>query len=567
MINEAELSSKGNITPKFSAVAEKSAINHPVVMSAAALKEKGEVEIKANAESQSVGGNLALVAHLSHELRTSVTGIDGNTHVMRSCNNDMKSCNDEMTLLMAQLGQIPIEEFQKKMAEIQKKMAKSIARSDKALNTVDICASHQKGLVNNVLDLSKLEAGKSELIITEMDPKKIVNEAIAILEPKSTEKNLKVSFDCLEDIKLVEGDAGKLREILLNLLSNAIKFTAPGKNIAITLRKSMSNETHTTFELAVEDEGLGMTEAEKAELFKAYSQPIQQSKKQVGTGLGLYLSAEFVKLMHGTMKVDSLKNKGSKFTFTIQCKNLAQIPRPSSPLVFSNLRVNTSNGERSIIEGETVNQQLLQLYFAEKGATGKKTESLVKKAAELGSTPPHAKKEGVKGECLIVDDNSINRQLLRGFLRGKGFSCSFATNGKEAVEACANKKYDIILMDITMPIMGGIEATRIIRQNEKLENSPSHKQPTTIIAMPADTLDKDLLEKVISCGMNDAITKPFNWPIVLAKLEKLFPSTPVSKHTSAIEGNQPPSPMSLSTQVCLDATSHIDPSSPPVLAN
>lgn len=279
-----------------------------------------------------------------------------------------------------------------------------------------------------------------------------------MLQIKATEKNIELIFDVAEDLpRYIIAHEGKLRQVLLNLISNSLKFTNSG-SIALTARLKGKNRLH----FAVTDTGRGMKPEELQKLFTPFFQTQKAIESKQGTGLGLVISRQFVRMMGGDIHVTSEFNKGTAFEFTIQF----------TPAEFS----------------------------PEKAAYVKQ------KIIGLKPNIPH--------RILIVDDEENNRLLLQKLLQPLGFSLEEATNGKEAVEKWKNWQPRLILMDIGMPELDGCQATRLIRQQDTYHS-------TTIIAVTAHAFMEER-ETILAAGCDDIISKPFVKEILFEKLKKFL---------------------------------------------
>ncbi|PKM58169.1 MAG: hypothetical protein CVU98_02285 [Firmicutes bacterium HGW-Firmicutes-3] len=318
-------------------------------------------------------------------------------------------------------------------------------------------------VVNDILDYSKIEAGKLQFEQIPFDLKEMVQESISIFMPNAIEKRIDLTTQFYDGLpQQVIGDPMRLRQIIYNLLSNAIKFTHNGK-VELRLKgiKDMDHRVHLTFE--VEDTGIGIAPDNLDLLFDSFSQSdISTTRKYGGTGLGLAISKELVTLMGGDILVDSQYGKGSVFTVNITLQE-----------------VNDLVGQEDSLGMDDV----LEL-------SGKINSSMK------------------QPRILIVEDNRVNQKLIVKMLASKNLICDLVSHGKEAVEAIIHKSYDIIFMDCQMPVMDGYEATKKIRQME------DGKRRTRIIAMTANTMESDK-QKCLEAGMDDYITKPIDFHTML----------------------------------------------------
>lgn len=317
------------------------------------------------------------------------------------------------------------------------------------LETAKMCAHSLLNIISDILDFSKIEAGKLIIQQSNFNIKELLEQTMKVHTHKANNKSLDISYSFGPNIpKNLIGDHNRIRQVLNNLIDNAIKFTNSG-NVSVSIENTSFVEEYTELKFTIEDSGIGISSEDLDSLFKPFSQRDGSiTRKYGGTGLGLGISKQLVTLMDGTMWVTSEKEHGSVFNFCIP------------------LRI----GDQSL---ETINS----------------TPTLTKTAKSLN--------------ILVVEDYKVNRILLMRMLKERGHIADSAENGSEALKLYKNKVYDIILMDIQMPILDGIETTRIIR---KLEGTMRH---TPIIAVTAYALEGDR-ERFLSLGMNDYIAKPID---------------------------------------------------------
>jgi signal transduction histidine kinase/ActR/RegA family two-component response regulator/HPt (histidine-containing phosphotransfer) domain-containing protein len=306
-------------------------------------------------------------------------------------------------------------------------------------------------IINDILDFSKIEAGKMELEDVEFDLGSVVHESVELVAIQAAKKDLRLTIDMSQDIPAyVIGDPGRLRQILLNLLSNAVKFTASG-SVGVSLSRVADQPAMLHFE--VRDSGIGLTPEQQAGLFRPFTQADRSTTRRFGgTGLGLSIVKRLVELMSGTIGVSSQLGEGTTFWFNIR------LPDGSS--------TKTAVRPRAVaVEGTAPSKNM----FADR-----------------------------KARVLVADDVVTNQQVALGILRQFGLSADAVANGAEALEAVQSIPYNLVLMDVRMPVMDGLEATRQIRQS-------SNKIP--IIAMTAGAMEGDR-EDCLRAGMDDFLSKP-----------------------------------------------------------
>jgi signal transduction histidine kinase/DNA-binding NarL/FixJ family response regulator len=341
----------------------------------------------------------------------------------------------------------------------------TLTESRTAVNIIAQCTDYQKAIADDVLDLARLKEHKLELHIAGFDPQQIMKDAIQILNVRAQEKKIELIRECKMKPCMVSGDATRLTQVLINLLSNAIKFTPQDGKITVTLQSPSQTAKLVQLEFVVQDTGIGMSQDQQAKIFAPFVQADAGTYAQYGgSGLGLAISKDLVALMGGDIHVTSIPGQGSTFTVRVSCGNLLQMSPSPSPTI------------RSIA---AVGQRL-----------------------------------------LIAEDILINQQVLIRLLESAGYHCVIANNGQEAVNLWMQMEVDAILMDLMMPVMDGLAATRIIREQE--QQRPG-RLPVPIIGLSGDAEFSACLE----AGMNDCTTKPYDKRKLLKSIAQLIsPSFP-----------------------------------------
>lgn len=322
---------------------------------------------------------------------------------------------------------------------------------------------HLINLINNVLDIAKIESGKIQLEEKPTNIKQLLVELQSILFVKANEKNLTFKLEIANDF-IVAGniDGAKLRQVLINLIGNAIKFTSTGGIIIRAYNKAEATDGKTMLSFEVEDTGVGILEADQHRIFQSYVQLPNQPEYEKGTGLGLAICKQNVELMGGTICVKSEVGKGSVFHFEI-------------PVLAIHDAVLTAKISHRVI----------------------------------GVKPGQERKT-----ILIVEDQLENRLLLIKTLEPIDFKIVCKYNGLEAVEYCEQNTPDLIFMDMRMPVMDGMEATRVLRSKDKTRN-------IKIVALTAHALD-DERKEMIDAGCDDFIRKPFHENEIFEAIGKLL---------------------------------------------
>jgi len=391
------------------------------------ITEMVRITDKANAASQAKSDFLA---NMSHEMRTPMNAIVGVTAIG--------------------------------------KKAKDIEGKKHALNKIEEASSHLLGVINDILDMAKIEANKLELAPTEYHFEKMLRKVLAVINFRADERQLKLIVNIDDKIpRFVVGDDQRLAQVITNLLSNAVKFSHEGGEISLSAFLAEETGGHCELRIEVADNGIGIAPEQQGKLFEAFEQVQSGTNRNYGgTGLGLTITKRIVELMGGQIWFESELGKGSKFICTVQV-------------------------ERSFKNEDTAGVDV--------DCSG---------SADANSF------EGKR--LLIVEDVEINREILIAFLEDSGLIIDCAENGKEALDiiTAEPEKYDIIFMDLRMPQMDGLEATRHIRT---LPQCKIKKLP--IIAMTANVF-KDDIKACLAAGMDDHLGKPIDIDKVTGILRK-----------------------------------------------
>ncbi len=330
-------------------------------------------------------------------------------------------------------------------------------------------------LINKVLDFSKMEKGKMELERQPFELRRCIEDSVHLLSGEASNRNLKLA--CLIDGNvpdIIISDQMRLRQILGNLLSNAVKFTDNGEiTISVSSRQKMWDLYE--FHFSVRDTGIGIPPDMMHKLFKPFSQvDASNTRKYGGTGLGLAICKNIVEMMSGRIWAESQPGRGSTFHFTI----LAQA---------------ISNGNFDIQGSDTQNSDAQKPFFRRDDYPGKDLEKNLR--------------------ILLAEDNLLNQTVTMRMLGKLGYSADAVADGREAISALERQHYDVVLMDMQMPEMDGLEATRIIRKSFGIAKQPK------IIALTAHALEGDR-EQCIESGMDDYIAKPVNIEELKAALQR-----------------------------------------------
>jgi PAS domain S-box-containing protein len=379
-------------------------------------------------------------------------------------------------------------------------------------------------LISDILDFSKIEAGKLELEMTAFDLADIVESVVKIMNSKAAEKGLRLTQRIETDVHwFFKGDPVRVRQILLNFVNNAVKFTESG---SVDIRVSSEHQTDTaiTLKFEVTDTGIGIPKDRADRLFKPFSQTdASTTRKYGGTGLGLAISKQLAELMGGTVGVESEADKGSTFWFTAD---------------FARSKV---SGDKSQVAGRKsqVAGRKSQVTGRKSQVTGRKSQASEGKGkggreySDLLSAPCPLPPETCR--ILIAEDSIPNQKVALIVLKKFGLSADIAGNGREAVDALRKKHYDLVLMDIQMPEIGGFEATRMIRDPDSGALNPD----VPIVAMTANAAKEDR-EECLNAGMNDYISKPINPDELIAAVHRQM--KPGTEHREQKTKNQEHAP-------------------------
>jgi len=503
------------------------------------------------------------LANMSHEIRTPLNGIVGFTEILRST---------ELT-----------------------------EEQDEFLSIIDKSSENLLSIINNILDLSKIESNKIEIENIVFDAEEEFESAVETYAVAATEKNIDLNFYMDPNISSkLKGDPTKIKEIVINLLSNAVKFTSYGGEINLEITKLVGESGTSRVKFMVQDNGIGMTKDQQARIFDAFSQAdVSVTRKYGGTGLGLTISSQFVELMGGLLELDSAKDHGTSFFFSLPleevtstevnyaqaftdltigkyeqdiqtkldnyleeyfkyfgpsmkhfesigdlkdldnnnvCKNYwIDIDKAKQNIIDaihhmdkSKLIVIANVTSRSKIDELDLDQSniifkpvTLSKLKAVLSATADVTPQLVEEVATVQQTKFNA-------NVLVTEDNIINQKLIKRILEEHGITVDIANNGLESFEKRRSGTYDLLFMDIQMPVMDGIEATHEILDYEEDEEVPH----IPIVALTANALKGDR-ERFLGEGMDEYITKPIETAELLYILNKFL------SHKASVATSEP----------------------------
>jgi PAS domain S-box-containing protein len=387
----------------------------------------------------------AFLANMSHEMRTPMNAIIGMTAIAKSSPDPEKK--------------------------------------DYCLDKIEDASTHLLGVINDILDMSKIEANKLELAPVNFNFEKMLQKTVSVINFRVEEKHQNFAVRIDEAIPYtLFGDDQRLAQVIANLLSNAVKFTPEYGSVRLNVCLLGKENGICTLRIEVIDSGIGISKEQQSRLFSSFEQADSgTSRKFGGTGLGLAISKRIVEMMGGRIRIESEPGKGASFIFTVRLREGEQEECPET---------DASSGS--------------------------------------GDEQPGGGIDSFEGYCIILaEDVEINREIVLALLEPTALTIDCAENGEEAVSlfSAAPEKYDMIFMDLQMPKMDGYEATRRIRvfeEERRKKMAPEVPKEIPIIAMTANVFREDI-EKCAQAGMNGHIGKPLDLNDVLQKLRAHLP--------------------------------------------
>ncbi|MFA7405411.1 MAG: ATP-binding protein [Pelobacteraceae bacterium] len=467
----------GEIVPMlYSLAVMKDEEGHPQAVICAAqnissLKKIQDALQQKQAELEEVNRNLEeIVASRTAELAIGNEGLRAEVAERQRKTEELRAARD-----LAESASRAKSEFLANMSHEMRTPLNSIIGGTEYLDSAELSEDQQRCLtmihhagdsllvlINDLIDLSRIEAGQLEIVNRPFNLQQTLERVIQMVGHDAERKKLELSLNCAPTMpQVVKGDQIRLQQVLVNLIANAVKFTEGGGSVSVTTSSAPSENNRFPVTFVIRDTGIGIDPNKLDMIFDSFSQADTSITRRFGgSGLGLAISRKLVEAMGGTMLVESVPEVGSSFSFTVPFFSTLDEPERSSK------------------------------------SSGPETRQITTAGTDLHTDSPK--------RVLLVDDSLENRELMRLLLHSFPMELHEAGNGQEALDLFTVNRYDLIFMDIQMPVMDGFTATRMIRRHEEF----SGRRRTTIIALTAHAYESDI-EKCLEAGCDDHVAKPF----------------------------------------------------------
>lgn len=356
-------------------------------------------------------------------------------------------------------------------------------------------------IIDDILDVTKIDSGNLEITEEEYEITSVVHDVVNIIQVMLGEKEIEFLTDLDSNIPVrLKGDSVRIKQIMMNLLGNAVKYTEQGKiHLQLISEPIEGQDDRINLKVSVSDTGIGISKEQMGELFTIFKQADSHRNRSAGgSGLGLAISRKLAELMHGTLEAESELGKGSVFTFTVP---------------------------QEIIDGQPCideNSQAALQSVLQKEADREEQEKRKKAGRQITFTAPDAR-------ILIVDDNKVNLKVAEGLLRPYHMNVETADSGSRAIEMIQSGRFDLVFMDHMMPVMDGVDATKIIR-----EMQGEYFQRIAIVALSANAV-RGAKEMFLEAGMNDFVAKPIEMRIMDRTLRRWLPEDKIISNKNAEE--------------------------------
>lgn len=425
------------------------------------------------------------------------------------------------------------------MSQIAEKHIDEPEKLQSNLEKIKMSSTHLLDLINDVLDISRIESGKMMLVCEEFSLCEVIDSVSLVIEPQCEQKNQEflVTRPQKSFGKLV-GDRTRLQQVLINILSNAVKYTPQGGRISFTVSQEESSLKHyVKLFFVIEDTGIGMTEEYQKHIFEPFA--MEQRAMAQGTGLGMSIVKNILTMMNGDIQIESEVDKGSRFTVVLNLEMAGKRPRSEWSCCYQNemnqAQLDIGNGEEFFVEPARDEGSSVSLGTASPSTEPEPSQDASSEAVSAATLVSRSSSEAADGispeaaddisvesaqegpdfsklRILLAEDNELNAEIAQELLRDAGLSVDWMRDGKELCDRFEHSDpgyYDLILMDIQMPRMTGYEATEHLRG---LDREDAHTIP--ILAMSANAFAEDA-QTSLDKGMNGHLSKPIDIKVVL----------------------------------------------------